>query len=170
VAQVSDDDIRSSDIRSSDIRTSAPLLDKVSMQIIRELQRDGRRPYTSIAKTIGLSEAAVRQRVQRLLDTGAMQVVAVTDPLSLGLRRMALIGVRAEGDTSVIADALDSFDDIDYLVVTAGSFDLLCEVVVEDDAALLALTNRIRSVPGVRSTETFIYLSLMKQTYAWGAH
>jgi Lrp/AsnC family transcriptional regulator for asnA, asnC and gidA len=78
--------------------------------------------------------------------------------------------VRAEGDTSVIAEALDSFDDIDYLVVTAGSFDLLCEVVVEDDAALLALTNRIRSVPGVRSTETFIYLSLMKQTYAWGAH
>jgi len=128
-------------------------LDDLSKQIIEKLQQDGRRSYAGIGKAVGLSEAAVRQRVQRLLDTGAMQVVAVTDPLSLGLRRMALIGVRAEGDTSVIAEALDSFDDIDYLVVTAGSFDLLCEVVVEDDAALLALTNRIRSVPGVRSTE-----------------
>ena len=156
--------------RRSSVRRIGQGLDDTDRAIIEQLQQDGRLPYTRLASAVGLSEAAVRQRVQRLLDTGAMQVVAVTDPLSLGLRRMALIGVRAEGDTSVIAEALDSFDDIDYLVVTAGSFDLLCEVVVEDDAALLALTNRIRSVPGVRSTETFIYLSLMKQTYAWGAH
>jgi Lrp/AsnC family transcriptional regulator, regulator for asnA, asnC and gidA len=156
--------------RRSSVRRNGQGLDDTDRAIIEQLQQDGRLPYTRLASAVGLSEAAVRQRVQRLLDTGAMQVVAVTDPLSLGLRRMALIGVRAEGDTSVIAEALDSFDDIDYLVVTAGSFDLLCEVVVEDDAALLALTNRIRSVPGVRSTETFIYLSLMKQTYAWGAH
>ena len=156
--------------RRSSVRRNGPGLDDTDRAIIEQLQQDGRLPYTRLASAVGLSEAAVRQRVQRLLDTGAMQVVAVTDPLSLGLRRMALIGVRAEGDTSAIADALDAFVDIDYLVVTAGSFDLLCEVVVEDDAALLALTNRIRSVPGVRSTETFIYLSLMKQTYAWGAH
>jgi Lrp/AsnC family transcriptional regulator, regulator for asnA, asnC and gidA len=156
--------------RRSSMRRNGQGLDDTDRAIIEQLQQDGRLPYTRLASAVGLSEAAVRQRVQRLLDTGAMQVVAVTDPLSLGLRRMALIGVRAEGDTSVIAEALDSFDDIDYLVITAGSFDLLCEVVVEDDAALLALTNRIRSVPGVRSTETFIYLSLMKQTYAWGAH
>ena len=123
-----------------------------------------------MASAVGLSEAAVRQRVQRLIDTGAMQVVAVTDPLSLGLRRMALIGLRVEGDTSAVAEELEAFADIDYLVITAGSFDVLCEVVAEDDAALLALTNRIRSVPAVRSTETFIYLSLVKQTYAWGAH
>ena len=126
--------------RRSSVRRMGQGLDDTDRAIIEQLQQDGRLPYTRL------------------------------DPLSLGLRRMALIGVRAEGDTSVIAEALDSFDDIDYLVVTAGSFDLLCEVVVEDDAALLALTNRIRSVPGVRSTETFIYLSLMKQTYAWGAH
>ena len=156
--------------RRSSVRRNAQGLDDTDRAIIEQLQQDGRLPYTRLASAVGLSEAAVRQRVQRLLDTGAMQVVAVTDPLSLGLRRMALIGVRAEGDTSVIAETLDAFDDIDYLVVTAGSFDLMCEVVVEDDAALLALTNRIRSVPGVRSTETFIYLSLVKQTYAWGAH
>jgi Lrp/AsnC family transcriptional regulator for asnA, asnC and gidA len=145
-------------------------LDETDRAIIEQLQRDGRLPYTRLASAVGLSEAAVRQRVQRLIDTGAMQVVAVTDPLSLGLRRMALIGLRVEGDTSAVATELEAFDDIDYLVVTAGSFDVLCEVVVEDDAALLALTNRIRSVSGVRSTETFIYLSLVKQTYAWGAH
>ena len=145
-------------------------LDDTDRAVIEQLQCDGRLPYTRLASAVGLSEAAVRQRVQRLIDTGAMQVVAVTDPLSLGLRRMALIGLRVDGDTSAVAEELEAFADIDYLVVTAGSFDVLCEVVVEDDAALLALTNRIRSVPAVRSTETFIYLSLVKQTYAWGAH
>jgi Lrp/AsnC family transcriptional regulator, regulator for asnA, asnC and gidA len=152
------------------MRRTTQSLDDTDRSIIEQLQRDGRLPYTRLATAVGLSEAAVRQRVQRLLDTGAMQVVAVTDPLSLGLRRMAMIGVRAEGDTTAIVGKLEAFDDIEYLVVTAGSFDVMCEVVVEDDAALLDLTNRIRSVPGIRSTETFIYLSLVKQTYSWGAH
>jgi Lrp/AsnC family transcriptional regulator for asnA, asnC and gidA len=108
--------------------------------------------------------------VQRLSDAGVMQVVAVTNPLSLGLRRMAMIGVRSAGPTDDIAKTLQAMTDIDYLVVTAGSFDFMCEVVVEDDGMLLNLTNRIRSVPGVLSTETFIYLDLVKQTFAWGAH
>jgi Lrp/AsnC family transcriptional regulator for asnA, asnC and gidA len=146
-----------------------PNLDDVDRAIIEQLQIDGRTPYTRLATAVGLSEAAVRQRVQRLVESGVMQVVAVTDPLMLGLRRMAMIGVRAEGDTSTIAEKLRDFDDIDYLVITAGSFDLLLEVVVGDDGALLELTNRIRSVPGVRATETFIYLDLVKQTYSWGA-
>ena len=152
------------------MRRGGQTLDDTDRAIIEQLQLDGRLPYTRLATAVGLSEAAVRQRVQRLLDTGAMQVVAVTDPLSLGLRRMAMIGVRAEGDTTSVVGKLEAFDDIEYLVVTAGSFDVMCEVVVEDDAALLDLTNRIRSVPGIRSTETFIYLSLVKQTYSWGAH
>jgi Lrp/AsnC family transcriptional regulator for asnA, asnC and gidA len=151
------------------VRRTGPSLDDVDRAIIEQLQNDGRTAYTRLAKIVGLSEAAVRQRVQRLVDNGVMQVVAVTDPLLLGLRRMAMIGVRAEGDTSSIAEKLRGFDDIDYLVITAGSFDLLLEVVVEDDGALLELTNRIRSVPGVRATETFIYLDLVKQTYSWGA-
>jgi len=150
-------------------RTSTRL-DSTDRAIIEQLQADGRIPYTRLGAAVGLSEAAVRQRVQRLSDAGVMQVVAVTNPMSLGLRRMAMIGVRSAGPTEDIAKTLQSMTDIDYLVVTAGSFDFMCEVVVEDDGMLLNLTNRIRSVPGVVSTETFIYLDLVKQTFAWGAH
>jgi Lrp/AsnC family transcriptional regulator for asnA, asnC and gidA len=145
-------------------------IDETDRAIIEELQRDGRVPYTRLGAAVGLSEAAARQRVQRLLDAGVMQVVAVTNPLSHGKRRMAMIGVRTEGPTDDIAKTLQAMRDIDYLVVSAGSFDLMAEVVVADDGELLDLTNRIRGVPGVRSTETFIYLDLVKQTFTWGAH
>ncbi|MCB0980743.1 MAG: Lrp/AsnC family transcriptional regulator [Ilumatobacter sp.] len=145
-------------------------LDKVDRAIIEALQQDGRVPYTKVGAAVGLSEAAARQRVQRLIDAGVMQVVAVTNPLSHGRRRMAMIGIRTEGATDRLAEELQKMADIDYLVVTAGSFDLLAEVVVADDRHLLEVTNRIRSVQGVTSTETFIYLDLVKQTFTWGAH
>jgi len=145
-------------------------LDDVDRAIIEELQRDGRVPYTRLGAAVGLSEAAARQRVQRLIDAGVMQVVAVTNPISQGKRRMAMIGIRTEGPTDDMAKTLQSMVDIDYLVVTAGAFDLMAEVVVEDDRQLLDLTNRIRAVKGVTNTETFIYLDLVKQTFAWGAH
>ena len=145
-------------------------IDETDRAIIEALQRDGRTPYTRLGAAVGLSEAAARQRVQRLLDSGVMQVVAVTNPLSHGKRRMAMIGVRTEGATDDIAKTLQAMSDNDYLVVSAGSFDLMAEVVVADDGDLLDLTNRIRSVKGVRSTETFIYLDLVKQTFTWGAH
>lgn len=145
-------------------------IDETDRAIIEALQRDGRTPYTRLGAAVGLSEAAARQRVQRLLDSGVMQVVAVTNPLLNGKRRMAMIGVRTEGATDDIAKTLQAMSDIDYLVVSAGSFDLMAEVVVADDSDLLDLTNRIRSVKGVRSTETFIYLDLVKQTFTWGAH
>jgi Lrp/AsnC family transcriptional regulator for asnA, asnC and gidA len=145
-------------------------VDDTDSAIIEQLQLDGRVSYTKLGVAIGMSEAAARQRVQRLIDGGVIQIVAVTNPLVLGYRRMAMIGVRAEGPTDGIAATLETFPDIEYLVVTAGSFDIMCEVVVPDDATLLSLTNRIRGVPGVSTTETFIYLSLIKQNYAWGAH
>ena len=145
-------------------------IDSIDRAIIEQLQVDGRVPYTRLGAAVGLSEAAVRQRVQRLTDAGVLQVVGVTNPLSLGFRRMAMIGVRAAGPTDELTAALQAMPDIDYLVVTAGSFDALCEVVVSDDHALIELTNRIRAVPGVMSTETFIYLDLVKQTFTWGAH
>ena len=149
--------------------TAPVVLDEAAKAIIEQLQEDGRRPYTKIAQAVGLSEAAVRQRVQQMVDAGVMQIVAVTDPLTLGFRRMAMIGVRIAGDIRPVAATLGSMPEIDYLVLTAGSFDLLCEVVCEDDDALLALVNdKIRPVPGVRETETFIYLKLAKQTYTWG--
>ena len=144
-------------------------IDATDEEIIRQLQSDGRRPYTHLAKAVGLSEAAVRQRVQRLLESGVMQVVAVTDPLSLGLRRQAMVGIRVQGDVRAVADRLASLDEIVYVVLTAGSVDLLAEVVVSNDEALLHLLNdEIRKIPGVVSTETSIYLSLHKQTYQWG--
>jgi Lrp/AsnC family transcriptional regulator for asnA, asnC and gidA len=151
-----------------DIR-SEPLLDDVSLRIIRELQIDGRRPYTTIAKTVGLSEAAVRQRVQRLLDAGVMQIVAVTDPLRVGLHRQAMIGIRVDGDVRELAAKLAASNEIEYVVICSGAYDLLVELTARDDEHLLDVINsQIRAIPGVRSTETFVYLRLEKQTYTWG--
>ena len=149
-------------------RSSQPL-DEVSKRIIEQLQEDGRRPYAAIGKAVGLSEAAVRQRVQRLIDSGVMQIVAVTDPLQVGFSRQAMIGVRAEGDLQVVADRLADLAEVDYVDITAGSFDLLVEAVCENDDALLDLvSSKIRTIAGVRTTETFVYLKLRKQLYNWG--
>lgn len=144
-------------------------LDDVSKAIIEQLQQDGRRSYASIGKVVGLSEAAVRQRVQRLVESGVMQIVAVTDPLELGFARQAMVGIRVSGPVQPVADAIAELDEVDYVVVTAGSFDVLAEIVAESDEALLAIiSDQIRVVPGVLTTETFVYLKLQKQTYSWG--
>ena len=145
------------------------VLDEVSKKLVEELQRDGRRSYAALAKSVGLSEAAVRQRVRRLLDDGVMQIVAVTDPLTVGFSRQALVGIKAVGDLRAIAARLSSLPELEYVVVCAGSFDLLVELVCEDDEHLLRLLDEsIRAIDGVRETETFVYLRLVKQTYAWG--
>jgi Lrp/AsnC family transcriptional regulator, regulator for asnA, asnC and gidA len=145
------------------------LLDNVNKAIVEELQKDGRRTYGSIAEAVGLSEAAVRQRVQKMRDAGVMQIVAVTDPLQVGFRSQAMVGIRADGDTRMVAERLAAVDDIDYVVMCTGSFDILVELVCEDEDAILELLNGvIRQIPGVRDTETFMYLRLTKQTYTWG--
>lgn len=145
------------------------LLDPVAKAIIEQLQQDGRRSYAAIGKAVGLSEAAVRQRVQRLLDQGVVQIVAVTDPLQVGFHRQAMIGVRTSGDVQTVADALAAITEVDYVVITAGSFDVIAEVVCEDDDHLLdVVTQRIRKIDGVLTTETFVYLKLRKQLYNWG--
>jgi Lrp/AsnC family transcriptional regulator, regulator for asnA, asnC and gidA len=144
------------------------VLDRLSKQIIEQLQQDGRRSYAAIGKAVGLSEAAVRQRVQRLIDVGAMQIVAVTDPMTLGFPRQTMIGIRCNGDLERVAGHLTGLDEVDYVVITAGSFDLLIEVVCENDDQLLEILGRVRSIPSVTSTETFVYLKLCKQTYSWG--
>jgi len=145
------------------------LLDGPNRAIIEALQRDGRQPYGAIADAVGLSEAAVRRRVQRLREMGIMQIVAVTDPLQLGFTRQAMIGISVEGDVRRVAEKLIEMSEVDYVVMCAGSFDILAEIVCEDDEALLhVLNDSVRSIPGVRSTETFLYLKLSKQTYTWG--
>ena len=150
-------------------RGNGVALDDVSKAIIEQLQGDGRRPYAAIGKAVGLSEAAVRQRVQRLLDGGVMQIVAVTDPLQVGFPRQAMIGIRCEGDVEAVAAKIADMAEVSYVVITAGGFDLLVEAVCESDEHLLSvLSSRIRAIPGVRGTETFVYLKLRKQTYSWG--
>jgi Lrp/AsnC family transcriptional regulator for asnA, asnC and gidA len=143
---------------------SAPgALDSFDRQIINRLQHDGRRAYGAI------SEAAVRRRVQRLKDSGVMQIVAITDPLQLGYGREALIGIRVQGDVRLVADKVAAIDAANYVVMTAGSFDIIAEVIAEDDNDLVHLLNdSIRSIPGVTEVETFLYLKLAKQTYEWG--
>lgn len=141
----------------------------MSKAIVEQLQVDGRRSYAEIGKTVGLSEAAVRQRVQKLTDAGVMQIVAVTDPMRLGFGRTAMIGIRVTGDTRVIANRLAKIPEVSYLFLSAGSFDIMAEIVSEGDTGLIeTLNDKIRSLDEVVSTETFVYLELTKQKYDWG--
>jgi Lrp/AsnC family transcriptional regulator for asnA, asnC and gidA len=158
------------DLRAVGPGPAAPFqLDEMSKSIIEKLQRDGRRSYAAIGKSVGLSEAAVRQRVQRLIDSGVMQIVAVTDPMQLGFSRQAMIGIRCQGDATKVAERLGALPAVDYVVLTAGTYDAIAEVVCADDSELLDLLNtEIRAVPGVTSTETLVYLKLVKQQYNWG--
>jgi len=144
-------------------------LDDTDKAIIRALQLDGRAPYSKLGPLVGLSQAAARQRVQRLIDRGVMQVVAVTDPATLGFAIQAMVAISVTGDVRRVASALEKLDEVEYVVITAGRFDLLVEVVCTDHRHLLALVNdRIRAIKAVRSTEIFTYMSLVKQTYSWG--
>ena len=143
-------------------------LDDKSKKIIALLQQDGRMSYTAIAAEVGLSEAAVRQRAQRLIEQGVMQIVAVTDPLQLGFAWEAMVGVRVSGNIEAIADTLGKIEAIDFIVLTGGRFDIILELVAESDDQFIDLTDTIRSIPGVVGSETLVYLSTRKQAYSWG--
>lgn len=143
-------------------------IDAISKQIIEQLQEDGRRSYAAIGKAVGLSEAAVRQRVQKLVENRTMQIVAVTDPLQLGFTRQAMIGIVATADINGTADRIAALPEVDYCVVTAGPSDILAEVICANDEDLLRVITKIRGIDGVQSTTTFMYLSLKKQEYNWG--
>jgi Lrp/AsnC family transcriptional regulator for asnA, asnC and gidA len=146
-----------------------PLLDDVSKKIVELLQEDGRRPYAEIGRAVGLSEAAARQRVQRMTDAGIIQIVAVTDPMQLGFHRMSMIGIRVTGDPREVAEELTRIPELAYVVVTLGTFDILVEAVCEDDQHLIELiASRIRTVPGVAHTESLLYAGLYKDLYNWG--
>jgi Lrp/AsnC family transcriptional regulator for asnA, asnC and gidA len=144
------------------------LVDALDKQIIEQLQEDGRRTFVTIGRSVGLSEAAVRVRVRRMQDAGVRQIVAVTDPVQLGYTRLALIGLRTTGDLAATADELAAFDEIDYLVIAAGSFDLMAELICRDDEHLLTMLHKIRAVKGVTAAEAFVYLHIAKEIYNWG--
>jgi Lrp/AsnC family transcriptional regulator for asnA, asnC and gidA len=157
-------------VRTGEVRTPSTEISELDKRIIEHLQQDGRRPFTQIAVALGVSEATVRARTNRLVERDILQIVGVTDPLKLGFQQQAMIGVRCEASELLeAADVINAFPEVDYLVVTAGSYDLLVEVVCEDNEALLQfLTEKLRRVPGVRETETFVYLRMLKQVYSWG--
>jgi Lrp/AsnC family transcriptional regulator for asnA, asnC and gidA len=143
-------------------------IDDTDRAIVEVLQRDGRTPFTTIAAEIGLSEGAIRKRVQRLTESGYMQVVAVTDPLGLGDRRVALIGVRIDGRTDDVAARIGELAAVEYLVATAGRYDLMFEVIVDSERHLLDLLSDLRERNDVVEVEAFPCLKLYKQTFAWG--
>jgi Lrp/AsnC family transcriptional regulator for asnA, asnC and gidA len=144
-------------------------LDRTDQALVGLLQADGRRSYGELGKSVGLSEAAARQRVNRLRESGVIRIVAITDPLQLGRGVVATIGLRVSGDTRRVAAQLAEVDEIEYVVITAGSFDLIVEVVCEAEDELLAVINdRIRAIDEVRETETFMHLRTEKNVFAWG--
>ncbi|MCB0874871.1 MAG: Lrp/AsnC family transcriptional regulator [Solirubrobacterales bacterium] len=143
--------------------------DEIDRQLVAMLQEDGRRTYAEMAKAVGLSEPAARQRVNRMREAGALQIVAVTDPLRMGFRRMGMIGIRTQGDLEKIADQLGELGAVEYIIFATGTYDLLVEVVSKDEEELVEILRTIREIPGVTSTETFVYLRIHKQTFAWGA-
>ncbi len=148
-----------------------PALDDLDKAIIQCLQLDGRRPYAQIGRQLQIPEATVRQRAERLISRGIVQVVGVTDPLAMGFQQPALIGLKVEpGRLDAIAELIGALDEVTYLVVTAGRFDLVCEVVCEDNDHLLrVLTERLAEIEGIRSTETLVELRFVKESYQWGA-
>jgi Lrp/AsnC family transcriptional regulator, regulator for asnA, asnC and gidA len=149
--------------------SAAPNLDGIDQRLIEALQQNGREPFRRIAAEVGVSEATIRARYQRLCQDNILQVTGVTNPLGLGFDAIAMVGIRTHGPPEPVADAISQWDEAGYVVITAGQFDLLVELVCADRRQLLDVTNRIRSLEGVVSTESFLYLELWKQLYDWGA-
>ncbi len=144
-------------------------IDSIDRGIMRQLQVDGRTSYADLAAEVGLSAPAVRQRMQRLMDTGLLQVVAVTDPLKLGLPVMAMVGIEVDGDIRAVADAVGAIDEVIYVVLTSGSFDLFAEVVCADMDQLFGVVNdRLKQVEGVCGTESFVYFDIHTHRFNWG--
>jgi Lrp/AsnC family transcriptional regulator for asnA, asnC and gidA len=144
-------------------------LDRVDKSIIEALQKNGRESFRRIASEIGVSEATVRARYARLCDDDILQVTGVTNPLGLGFEAQAMVGIRTTGAPEPVADEIAKWSEAGYVVVTAGQYDILVELVCADRRQLLGLTNKIRALEGVASTESFLYLALWKQLYDWGA-
>lgn len=145
-------------------------IDDIDRQLLAALQDDGRCGYAELGKLVGLTPGGARRRVMRLEERGVIQIVGVTDPLRLGFRSMAMVGIVVGGDVEEIADALNDLPTVVYVVLAAGQFDLLVEVVAEDQEGLFDTINRqIRKVPGVIRAETFTYYSIRTHRFGWGA-
>ena len=144
-------------------------LDNADRAIIQALKSDARMPFSQIAEQLGVSPGMVRQRVQRMTESGVLQLVAVTNPLKIGYHTMALIGVKADGNRlQEIAREISAFEEVIYLTICSAAYNLLVEVTCLDNGHLLTfLTEKLYGVEGVRDSETFIYLDIVKEIYTW---
>ena len=144
------------------------MIDEIDHQIVTLLRGDGRMPYSQLGQAVGLSDAAARQRVNRLIEQDVIDIVAVADPRKIGLGHQAMVALTVDADVRSVADALGRRDEVVYVVMTAGRFDLLAEIITTDVAAYLDVVADIRALPGVRDVEQLGYLGITKQTYDWG--
>lgn len=144
------------------------MIDEKDREIIKYLQSDGRMAYSALGRLIGLSDAATRQRVNRLTDRGVIDIVAVTDPVKIGLGYQAQLGITVTDDARKLAAEIGAMDDAVYIVLTAGRYDLIVELVCTDGDTFVSHVNTIRTMDGVMSVETLPYLGITKQTYDWG--
>jgi Lrp/AsnC family transcriptional regulator for asnA, asnC and gidA len=142
-------------------------LDETDQYIIRALQTDGRVPFSQIAEKLNVSPGMIRLRYNRLLEMGLLRIVAITDPLRLGYTTMAMIGIRTEGDKMLeVADKIAALDEVIYLIVVSGRFDMMAEVVCRDHADLLRfLSEKLYTINGVRETESLMHLKIVKEIY-----
>jgi Lrp/AsnC family transcriptional regulator for asnA, asnC and gidA len=150
------------------IGTSQPgRLDSIDQYIIDAMRKDGREAFAQIAEKLNVSPGMIRQRYNRLVELGYLKVVAVTNPLMMGIRTMALIGIRTDGDKMLqVAEKISKLEEVVYLVVVSGRYDIMCEVFCTDHEDLLKfLTQKLSKVDGIRETESYIYLKIMKEIY-----
>ncbi len=144
-------------------------MDELDRIILRNLQEDGRKPFTEIANVAHVSEGTVRNRVAKLIEEGVLRIVGVANPFHLGYKTPAVIGVRVEpGYMEEAARVIASFDEVSSLVMTSGTVDLLLEVFCRDTEHLAQFLNtQLHHVPGVRQTETFFILRTYKLSHRW---
>lgn len=154
--------------RGNHVPEPAVVIDEIDRKIIIALQADGRTSYADLGPAVGLSAAAARQRVQRLIESKALQVVGVTDPMALGYPSMAMLGVSVDGDVVAVADQIADLDGVIYMVLTSGRFDIMVEVLSADAPSMLSLINdRLKSIPGVRSVESNMYFGIHTHRFGW---
>jgi Lrp/AsnC family transcriptional regulator for asnA, asnC and gidA len=142
-------------------------LDEIDRYLIDALRKDGREPFAQIAERLSVSPGMIRQRYNRLVEQGYLKVVAITDPIQHGLKTMALIGIRTDGVSMLdVAERISKLEEVIYLVVCSGRFDILAEVFCRDHEHLLAfITEKLYRIEGVREAETFMHLRIVKEIY-----
>ena len=142
-------------------------LDEIDQQIMEALRKDGRTPFAQIAEQLGVSPGMIRMRFNRLVEMELLKVVAITNPLRMGYEAMAMIGIRTDGKKMIeVAEQVAKLDEVVYLIVTSGRFDIMAEVFCQDHADLLRfITEKLYRIEGGRDTECFLQLKIVKEVY-----